>query len=111
MKQCPVCKKVLPDNMFAPRTKHCKLCRRDYDWQYKYGLSPEQYLELHRKQEGKCAICGKMLPDSEYLCVDHEKETGKIRGLLCKECNKGLGMFKDNPKNLQKAAEYLKESR
>ena len=46
MKKCPKCKRILPDYMFAPNTRHCKLCRRDYDWQYRYGITPEQYLEL-----------------------------------------------------------------
>ena len=111
MKQCPKCKRILPDYMFAPNTKHCKLCRRDYDWQYKYGLSPAQYYTLWLKQGGKCKICGKKLPDGEYLHVDHDKETGEIRGLLCRDCNLGLGNFHDNPNNLIKAAEYIKENK
>jgi hypothetical protein len=111
MKKCPKCGRVLPDKDFAPNTRHCKLCRRDYDWQYKYGLSPEQYFFLWEKQGGKCKICGKTLPDGEYLHIDHDKQTGEVRGLLCRECNLGLGNFKDNPENLIKAAEYIKESR
>lgn len=107
MKKCPKCHKVLPDNYFAPHTRHCKICRRDYDWQYKYGLSAEQYYEMYLNQDGKCAICGAELPDENYLHVDHDKKTGEVRGLLCRDCNWGLGNFKDNPKNLQKAIEYL----
>ena len=107
VKKCPRCQRVLPDKEFAPNTRHCKLCRRDYDWQYKYGISPEQYLEMWEAQGGKCKICGKELPDGEYLCIDHDKKTGEVRGLLCKECNWGLGNFKDNPKSLEKAIEYL----
>lgn len=107
MKKCPRCHRVLPDSEFAPHTKHCKLCRRDYDWQYRYGISPEQYLELWEAQEGKCKICGKKLPDGEYLHVDHDKETGEVRGLLCTDCNKGLGYFRDNPKNFEIAIKYV----
>lgn len=107
MKKCPRCGKILPDNMFAPNTRHCKLCRRDYDWQYKYGLSPEEYYDLWQTQEGKCKICGVKLPDGEYLHVDHDKKTGKIRGLLCRKCNLGLGYFKDNSIILSQAKEYL----
>lgn len=109
LKKCPKCGKVLPSNMFAPNTRHCKICRRDYDWQYKYGISPEQYLSLYKQQEGKCKICGAELPDGEYLHVDHDKETGEVRGLLCRNCNLGLGNFKDNPKILEKAIEYLEK--
>lgn len=107
MKKCPKCHRVLPDKEFAPHTKHCKLCRRDYDWQYKYGISPEQYLEMWEAQGGKCKICGKELPDGEYLHVDHNKETGEIRGLLCGKCNKALGLMDDNPKNFEVAIRYI----
>lgn len=110
MRKCPKCGRVLPDNMFAPHTLKCRLCRRDYDWGYKYGLSPERYLKMYNRQEGKCKICGKKLPDGEYLHVDHVKGTQKIRGLLCAECNKGLGFFKDSPDNLREAAKYLEEN-
>lgn len=111
MKKCPRCGKYLPDDMFAPHTRHCKVCRRDYDWQYRYGLSPKQYSELYLKQGGKCAICGSQLSkDKEYFDVDHNKETGEVRGLLCNSCNRGLGCFKDNPESLEKAIEYLKEN-
>lgn len=110
LRKCPKCNRILPENMFAPNTRHCKICRRDYDWQYRYGLSPEQYYELYKAQDGKCKICGKELPDGEYLHVDHNKETGEVRGLLCKDCNIGLGSFKDNPESLINAAKYIKES-
>ena len=111
LKKCPQCQRVLPSEMFAPNSRKCRLCRRDYDWQYRYGMSPEQYYEMYQQQEGKCAICGKDLGDGEYLCIDHESETGEVRGLLCKSCNSGLGFFKDNPTNLKKAIEYLEKDR
>ena len=107
LRKCPKCGRVLHDTDFAPKTRICKKCRRDYDWQYRYGVSPEQYLEMYNKQEGKCKICGQESPEGEYLHIDHNKETGEIRGLLCRECNLGLGAFKDKPENLRKAAEYL----
>ena len=110
MKKCPKCNRILPDREFTPHGQYCKLCRRDYDWQYKYGLSPEQYLTMWEEQEGKCKICGKEPPEGEYLHVDHNKETGEVRGLLCKKCNRGLGLFNDNPKCLIRAAEYVKEN-
>ena len=109
LKKCPKCNKVLPESMFGTQS-WCRTCRRDYDWQYRYGLSPEQYLEIYQQQEGKCKICGEELQEDEYLCIDHDKDTGEVRGLLCKKCNLGLGHFKDNPENLRKAAEYLEEN-
>lgn len=111
MRKCPKCGRILPETDFAPRTRHCKLCRRDYDWQYKYGITPEQYYELYKAQNGKCKICSKKLEDGKYLDVDHDKETGNIRGLLCNNCNKGLGMFKENVEALKNAAKYLENNR
>ena len=68
-----------------------------------YGLSYEDYLSLLEKQRERCAICNEIKP----LCVDHDHETGKIRGLLCGSCNRGLGSFQDNEMWLVNAAEYL----
>lgn len=72
----------------------------------KYGLTLEQYQQMFENQNGKCAICqeeekGRLLP------VDHDHSNGKVRGLLCGNCNRGLGLFKDNKDLLQKAANYL----
>lgn len=110
LKKCSQCGRMLPLSMFAPKSNRCRICRRDYDWQYRYGVSPEEYHQLWESQEGKCKICGKELPEGEYLSIDHDKETGEVRGLLCKQCNSGLGYFKDNPENLRKAAEYIEEN-
>jgi hypothetical protein len=74
-----------------------------------YGLTPESYLELYNRQHGFCAICREdALEDS--LNVDHCHVTGKVRGLLCGRCNKGLGLFQDSPLLLRLAAEYLTDS-
>lgn len=111
LRKCNVCGRILPITEFAPRTHKCRTCRRDYDWQYRYGLSPEQYFELHKQQGGKCKICGKVLPERKYLSVDHDKETGEVRGLLCSQCNTLLGMAKDSVDILIKAIEYLTEDK
>ena len=77
---------------------------------YQYGLTPEQYQEKVDEQQNKCFICG---VESGYngkpLYVDHCHSSGKVRKLLCQHCNSGLGMFKDNPELLTKAAEYIKQ--
>lgn len=72
----------------------------------KYGLDLESYNNIFDKQQGACKICG----DKINLCVDHDHKTGKIRGLLCNACNKGIGYMKDNPDILEKAILYLKEN-
>ena len=74
---------------------YCKICRRDYNWQYSYGVSPEEYYEMYKEQDGKCKICGCELED-EYLNIDHDSKTGEVRGLLCPNCNKGLGLFNED---------------
>jgi hypothetical protein len=74
-----------------------------------YGLTETQYQELWETQKGLCAICGGKLQEGKRLThVDHDHETGNVRGLLCKFCNNGLGFFKDSPNYLQKAIEYLR---
>lgn len=110
LRKCPKCGKVLPESMFAPNSDKCRICRRDYDWQYRYGLSPEQYLELFTAQEGKCKICEKELPDGEYLHVDHNQATGEVRGLLCDQCNRGIGFFHENIEVMKRAIKYLEEN-
>ena len=111
LKKCAKCGQILPLSMFTGKGTYCKTCSRDYAWQYRYGISPEQYYELYQKQGGKCKICGAEVFEGKYLCIDHNKETGEVRGLLCRECNVGLGMFKDSPDIIKKALKYLKENK
>ena len=76
----------------------------------KYGLTNEQYEQIFLIQKGKCCICTthqSLL--NKALCIDHDHKTGKIRGLLCDLCNRGLGYFKDNKVLLINAAGYLNE--
>jgi len=78
------------------------------------GCSNELYRTLFEAQDGKCAICGAIEGHrSRYgkvcrLAVDHDHRTGKVRGLLCGNCNRGLGRFKDLIENLEAAVRYLK---
>lgn len=74
-----------------------------------FGLTTEHYDAMFNKQEGKCAICG--IHQSELkpaLCIDHNHQTNKIRGLLCGKCNRGLGYLNDSIDLLQAAINYLK---
>jgi len=78
----------------------------------KYGMKPGDYEKLMAAQNNSCAICG--VKESvgrggqlTRLCVDHNHETGQVRGLLCAACNKGLGIFKDDFRLVANAAAYL----
>src|ERR1039458_7161502 len=69
-----------------------------------YGISIEEIERMKILQEGKCAICKKVVP----LVIDHDHVTGKIRKLLCHYCNRGMGFFFDNSDLLFTAAEYIR---
>ncbi len=75
-----------------------------------YGITLDQFNKMHSDQNGMCAICGSNVGDSlgRSLHVDHCHDEGKVRGLLCSNCNTGLGKFNDNSELLFKAANYLK---
>jgi hypothetical protein len=79
-----------------------------------FGLSLDAYNQMLEAQGGVCAICNQ--PEThkrngklKALAVDHHHASGKIRGLLCSDCNTGIGKLKDDPKVLLAAAEYLKQ--
>lgn len=75
----------------------------------KFGLTPQEYNTLLDLQGGGCAICGlKPGEQKRRLNVDHDHETGEVRGILCSRCNSGLGVFGDNEEGLLKALEYLR---
>jgi hypothetical protein len=91
---------------------------REHQLRYKFGITLEEYNQINQSQGGVCAICegvnttrtkgttsGKNIKMS--LAVDHNHKTGKVRGLLCSNCNTSLGSFKDNPALLRKAISYL----
>lgn len=77
-----------------------------------YGIDDSRYQELLVQQYGVCAICKKpetrvIFGSLAQLAVDHNHETGSIRGLLCGRCNRMIGLAKDSPSILQAAIEYL----
>lgn len=72
-----------------------------------YGISLQEYNQILEKQNSRCAICRDLNENGKMLCVDHNHLTGKIRGLLCNSCNKGIGYFSDDPKILESARGYL----
>ena len=70
-----------------------------------YGLTLEQYNQMFVSQNGKCKICNES--QEKRLCVDHCHKTGKVRGLLCSNCNFGIAFLKDDPNLLLSAIKYL----
>ena len=76
-----------------------------------YNLTFGEYRNMRTLQERRCRICKTHEKNlvRKLLCIDHDHTTGKVRELLCNSCNTGLGCFKDNPKLLQKAINYLKK--
>jgi hypothetical protein len=135
MKNCAKCKKDKDTSEFGKRSSSkdglhtwCKLCLNVYRNNYnannkeklaarqrrahlkrEYGITPEEYDTMLFLQDGKCAICGKGEPGERFnrFHVDHNHVNGIVRGLLCGACNKGMGCFKDDPKLLRLAMEYL----
>ena len=109
------------------KPKHKKLEKRNYDRLLRgrneavikdaqlrrdFGITLEQYEQMHVQQNAACAICGTHQSFlNRKLCVDHCHDTGKVRQLLCNNCNRCLGLLKDDPIILIRAARYIKAHR
>lgn len=134
-KFCPACKNTKSPEEF-PKNKHaksglhsyCKTCANamSAEWRAKnpqlfkqvkrnshlkmtYGLAPGDFDILLEKQNNQCAICGTTEPGHKgVFAVDHCHWTNRVRGLLCVNCNRGIGWLKDDPSLLDRAAEYLR---
>lgn len=136
---CPRCKRALPatTDYFGPSqlkrgTGYCRECQNtvNREWHRSdagrrhahamklkrfYNLTLEQYDAMLEKQGGVCGICGKpetmvLRNNVSMLTVDHDHVTGQIRGLLCHRCNRGIGLFRDDPEHLRTAAAWLERT-
>lgn len=114
-KPCKFCNKIFQP--IAPSHHYCsdecaiKAGAESYIFR-NYGITLETYYQMYKDQEGKCYICnqkGFTLKDSikTELLIDHDHYTGKVRGLLCHNCNRALGLLKDDLKYLERAKQYL----
>lgn len=91
----------------ADGSRGCRPCERERHLAHTYGLERGGYDRMFAEQNGLCAICAVALEDGNNLAVDHDHETGVVRGLLCSNCNNGLGRFEDDIERLKSAVKYL----
>lgn len=89
-----------------------KLSAKKRMLKHRYSLGYDKYIQMYENQNGECLICGTKqdLGGSTGLMIDHCHITNKVRGLLCRNCNSGLGLFKENSEILLKAFNYLNKS-
>lgn len=128
--RCTLCKLVRPAEDFhrqpgrkTGRMSRCCFCQaitkrahrsspegraasRAYELRRDFGITVEQYAEMLASQDGVCAICQKP-PTRVPLAVDHDHQTGRVRGLLCTACNLGLGIYESRAGDF---ASYLEAS-
>lgn len=112
-------KKYLKEYYSVPanRERRNELARKRYTtdgrWEKqlhdRFKITAEQYWVMHEEQKGVCKICGKPQCVGTKLDVDHDHSTGKVRALLCRHCNAGIGLLKDNADLVRKALIYLQE--
>jgi hypothetical protein len=76
-------------------------------WLKRYGLTVEDFERMEAEQDGKCAICRRSCATGQNLSVDHCHDSLKVRGLLCRNCNRAIGLLEDNVEWLANAIDYL----
>lgn len=114
-KKCRECGTVY--NPKAPSHLYCSDACADIGHQRNwlrrnYELTLEEYQVMFDKQNGRCAICSSegfqiSRNQRQLVVIDHCHSSGKVRGLLCHNCNRALGLFKDKIENLRNAIQYL----
>lgn len=110
--KCEVCEEFKTEAEFVARHQGkfriCKECKTHVNRLTRYHVVPDDYQALLDKQQNRCAICECELdPEKNRTVVDHCHSTKEVRGILCRECNSGLGHFKDSNGRLAQAAKYL----
>lgn len=110
---CIVCSRELHKNYDRKRNQleSRKASLRRATFNREYNITSAEYQTMLEKQDFKCAICrSNGSTNKRAFCVDHDHVTGKIRGILCDNCNVALGRFQDNESYLMAAIMYLKEA-
>lgn len=110
--KCKVCSEYFDGRKRRYCTPICS--QRAANLKKRYGITSEEVVQMYRKQSGRCGVCDTPVDIRELgftrhtaACIDHLHGSTHVRGLLCSECNKGLGMFKDNRGVLAMAIKYL----
>ena len=106
---CKPCKVKVHRQKRRANPAHFLKIERKSKFKNQYGITVEKYDEMLKAQGGGCGICGSKTPSTRttYFAVDHCHTTGKVRGLLCTKCNRGLGLFNDRSDLLKLATTYL----
>jgi len=100
-----------PEKYYAERRKNA---RKNQKWSYikrQYNLTKDQYFLMLDLQNSRCKICNNIFENSAKTHIDHDHNTGKVRGILCQKCNHGLGMFNDNIQLFYNAIQYLQQNK
>lgn len=101
-----MCKKCLNSKN---RDNYEKISGKKKMLKYKFGITLDGYNILHELQDGKCALCDRDRKDfNKDFAVDHDHNTGKVRGLLCMNCNMDLGIIENYKQNPERWDKYLK---
>lgn len=113
-KVCNKCLVEKPTAQFYKNHNHCKTCKHywteDARMRKAYGMTLSEFDVALENQGGKCAICKGTDPKGKRFCVDHNHETGQVRGILCNGCNSMLGKSGDSPNVLLAGYKYLMSS-
>lgn len=83
---------------------------RKHRLKLKYNMTEEEFEALLKEQDNKCACCGKDSPGHTNWCIDHDHDTGVVRGILCKMCNSGISWLGDTLEGVTNAINYLRMS-
>jgi hypothetical protein len=104
--QCRVCREKVISDWHKKHLDKAHRCGRNFHLRKSYGMVEEEYQQMVAKQDHKCLICKRY---TEKLFIDHHHITNRVRGLLCRTCNTGLGSFKENIDWMKEAIIYLGE--
>ena len=106
--RCKPCDSIARKQWTTNNPAKAKQSSRNRGVLHKYGITQDKYLAMFKQQDGKCAICSTTDNKGKSFSIDHCHETGTIRGLLCNQCNRGIGMLGDTASTVLLAYEYLK---
>lgn len=104
---CKKCQKESSKRWARDNPESIQKTNRKVRLKREYGITQAEYLRMLRVQKDGCAICGEKNHDGQELCIDHDHKTGRVRGLLCHNCNRALGLVEDDPERLKKLAAYV----